>query len=160
MIGIDYSLLIVILNFVVLLIVLNKILYKPITKFLRERQAKIADDMDQAVKSRDEAGQLVEQRKQDLKASTEEMRLLMSKTKHEAEDQAGDIIRQAHGQQKKILAETDALLITEKKKAMQELESRVARLIADVAGKIIADKMDEETDAALIEQLLKERGVS
>ena len=159
MIGIDYSLLIVILNFVVLLIILNKLLYKPIRKFLQDRQAKIASDMDQAVQSREAAGQLVEQRKQELKDASEEMRQLMKKTKREAEDQASDIIRQAQNQQKKILTETDVQLATEKKKALHALEDQVAGFIADVAGKVIADKMDRDTDAKLIEQLLKERGV-
>lgn len=159
MIGIDYSLVLVVLNFVLLLIILNKLLYKPITKFLNERQAKISADMDQASQSRDEAGQLVEQRKQELKDASDEMRQLMKKTKREAEDQAGDIIRNAQNQQKKILAETDAQLATEKRKAMHELEDQVSGLIAEVAGKVIADKMDPATDAKLISQLLKERGV-
>ena len=74
MISIDYSLIIVILNFVLLLIVLNKILYKPIKKFLSERQQKIASDLDEAKASRKQAEELVEQKSNELKQSAEEIR--------------------------------------------------------------------------------------
>ena len=45
MISIDYSLLLVILNFVVLILVLDKLLYKPIKKFLADRQNEIAKNI-------------------------------------------------------------------------------------------------------------------
>ena len=66
MISIDYTLIIVILNFIVLLAVLNKILYKPIKKFLEERKQTIANDMDGAKKSREDAEELVFQRQTHL----------------------------------------------------------------------------------------------
>ena len=45
MISIDYSLIIVILNFVLLLIVLNKLLFKPMKKFLSDRQQEVEKEM-------------------------------------------------------------------------------------------------------------------
>jgi len=46
--AIDFSIIAVILNFVLLLIILNSLLYKPLSKFLADRQNKIQSDVNEA----------------------------------------------------------------------------------------------------------------
>ncbi len=157
MITIDYSLLIVIANFVLLLIILNKILYKPMKKWLTERSEKISGDIDEAARSREEAGKILEQQKQELIASSEEIRKMQHRARREAEDQAKDILDNAHKQQKQVVQDTEAQIAHVRKQTIEDLESELAGMISSVSAKIIADKMDPETDRKLIDKLLQDR---
>lgn len=148
---------IVILNFILLLIVLNKLLYKPIKQFLMERQQKISDDIDQAKASRDEAEELVQEKEEELKGSAEDIRKMKGAAKRDAENQATDILKSAKNQEKKILKDTEDQLQNEKIKVMHEIEGELATMISDLSAKFISDKMNGSSDEELIKKMLVER---
>ena len=158
MISIDYSLIIVILNFVLLLIVLNKILYKPIKKFLEERQQTIASDLDDAKASRTEAEKLVEKKGNELKQSAEEIRKMKGAATSDAEGKARDIVKNAKEQEKRILQDTEHQLKTEKVKVMGDIEDELAEMVAELSSKFLSEKLDESKDKELIKRIISERG--
>ncbi|MCK4654112.1 MAG: F0F1 ATP synthase subunit B [Candidatus Cloacimonetes bacterium] len=157
MINIDYTLIIVILNFVLLLLILNKILYKPIKRFLMERQKKISDDLDQAKDSREKAEQLVEEKGQELKTSAEEIRKMKYASKRDAESQATIIIKSANDQEKKILKDTEEQLKHEKEKVMEEIEDELTSMVSNLSAKFLSEKLDEKKDVNLIKKVISER---
>ncbi len=158
MISIDYSLIIVILNFVLLLIVLNKILYKPIKKFLEERQQTIASDLDDAKASRTEAEKLVEKKGNELKQSAEEIRKMKGAATSDAEGKARVIVKNAKEQEKRILQDTEHQLKTEKVKVMGDIEDELAEMVAELSSKFLSEKLDENKDKELIKRIISERG--
>jgi len=158
MISIDYTLVIVILNFIILLAVLNKILYKPIKKFLEERKQTIANDMDEAKKSRENAEELVFQRGEELKQSAEEIRKSKQSSKREAESQASTILKEAKNLEKRIIEDTEAQLKHEKSSTMKELESELSEMVSALSGKFLSGKIDSKEDKKLISKILSERG--
>ncbi|MEA2096109.1 MAG: F0F1 ATP synthase subunit B [Candidatus Cloacimonadota bacterium] len=158
MISIDYSLIIVILNFVLLLIVLNKILYKPIKKFLGERQQKIASDLDEAKASQTQAEKLVEQKNDELKQSAEEIRKMKNAATSDAEGKAKDIMKNAKEQEKRILQDTEEQLETEKVKVMEIIEDELTEMVAELSSKFLSEKFDEKKDKELIKKIISERG--
>lgn len=157
MISINYMFIIVILNFVLLLIILNKLLYKPIKQFLLERQKNIANDIDQAKASREEAGQLVQQKEEELKTSAEEVRKMKNAARRDAENQASEIFKSAKTLEKKILKDTESQLVHEKDKVMKEIEGEIAGLVTNLSAKFLAGKIDDKNDQELIEKMLSER---
>ncbi len=158
MISIDYTLIIVILNFIVLMAVLNKILYKPIKKFLEERKQTIVADMDGAKKSREDAEKLVSKRGKELKASTEEIRKMKQNSRRDAESKATEILKEAKNKEKRILKDTEAQLEHEKVKTLQKLESELANMVSDLSGKFLSDKINDDKDKELIKGIIAERG--
>ncbi len=157
MISIDYSFIIVILNFVLLLIVLNKILYKPIKKFLEERQKAIASDLDEAKASRVQAEKLVEEKSEELKHSAEEIRKMKNAATSDAEGKARDIMKNAKEQEKRILQDTEEQLETEKVKVMEVIEDELAEMVAELSAKFLSEKLDEKKDHDLIRKIISER---
>ena len=157
MISIDYTLIIVILNFVVLLIVLNKLLYKPINKFLDERKAKISEDIDAAKKSREDASLFVQQKENELKKSSEDIRTLKKSATKDAENRASEIVKSAMDQEKKILRETENQLLNEKDKVMGEIGEELSEMISKLSAKYISESMKDGDDTDLINKLLEER---
>jgi len=160
MITVNYAFVIVILNFILLLIVLNKLLYKPIKQFLIERQQKISDDIDGAKASRKEAEQLVIEKEGKLKESAEEIRMMKNAAKRDAESQATEIVKSAKKQEKKIMKDTEDQLQNEKTKVMHEIEGELATMISDLSGKVISGKLDGKDDEELIKKMLAERDKS
>ena len=157
MISIDYSFIIVILNFVLLLIVLNKIIYKPIKKFLEERQKAIASDLDEAKASRKQAEKLVEEKSEELKHSAEEIRKMKNAATSDAEGKARDIMKNAKEQEKRILQDTEEQLETEKVKVMEVIEDELAEMVAELSAKFLSEKLDEKKDHDLIKKIISER---
>lgn len=160
MISIDYTLILVILNFVFLIIVLNKLMYKPIKKFLSERQGQISTDIDSAKESRAKAAELVEAKNAELKNSAEEIRVMKQGAKKDAENQATEIVKSAKDHEKKILKDTEEQLEHEKHKALLEIESELTDMIADFTEKILDGKLDSKSDNAMIRKMISERGNS
>ncbi|MCD6181775.1 MAG: F0F1 ATP synthase subunit B [Candidatus Cloacimonetes bacterium] len=158
MINIDYTLILVILNFVVLLLILNKVLYKPIQTFLEERQKKINDDIDAARTSREEADKLVETRSEELKKSSAEIRKMKQAAKRDAEYRAAEILREAKENEKRIALETENQIALERKKVMAQLQGELGGMIADLSEKFLSKKLDASVDTEIIEQMLTERG--
>ncbi len=157
MISIDVSLVVVILNFILLLIVLNKVAFKPLREMLEKRQKQIQDDIDSAGKSKEDAQQLLKTQEEEYKQATTEARHLRDKIKKEAQIEADKIIDEAHAQNKKLLADGEKRLEMESKKALKSLEGEVATLVAELSSKVLGTKIDSEKDKELIEKMLKER---
>ena len=158
MISIDYSFIIVVLNFILLLVILNKMLYKPIVKFLSERQNKISSDMDEAKRAKQEASTLVDEKKKELKESAAEIRKLKNLAQKDAEKQASDIIKTAKTQEKRILKEAEDQLEHEKLKVVQAIQKDIAAMVATVSEKVLTEKMEGKADQELIQKMLSERG--
>jgi len=157
MISIDYTFIIVVLNFILLIILLNKILYKRIVKFLEERQNKISQDMDEAQKSKEEANQLVQQKKTELKESAIEVRHIKKLAQKEADKQVDEIIKDAHERDKKMLRETEEQLILERQKVVTEIQSEIAEMVSSLSEKILQEKLDGKSDKELIDKIVSER---
>jgi len=156
MISIDYSLLLVILNFVVLIFVLDKLLYKPIKKFLADRQNEIAKDIKDAKQSKEEALKLTKQKEEELKTSSEEIREMKNRVQKDAEKTAESILEDAREGKKKMLIETEGQLIHEKEKAVKALKGELAELIEKISEKVIHEKLNPEKDLKIIEEMLSQ----
>ena len=84
----DLTFILVILNFILLMIILKKLLYKPLKSFLTDRQNKIQADVDEAKESLDTAKQLVLSREEELNKAIKESNKLKDDIRHEAERKA------------------------------------------------------------------------
>ena len=115
-INIDLAFLIQLINFLVLLAVLNILLYKPIRKVLAERQGKIAD-----ARSRAEGVD------QDVQAKMAEYEARLKEMKSGAADERGALVKEAQAEEATILEAARK----EASEALSAIKSRVAKEAAD-----------------------------
>ena len=116
MINIDLAILIQLVNFLVLMLVLNIFLYKPIRKVLAERQGRIAE-----AKARAEGVDL------DVQGKMAEYEARLKAMKSGAADERGALVKEAQ-------AEETAILEAARKEAtdtLSAIKSRVAKESAD-----------------------------
>ena len=154
MISIDYTLILVVLNFIVLLIILNKLLYKPINEFLNARKKNIEADLDDAQKMKTDAENLLKKQEEELKNTTLEIRNMKNTAKKEASFQADDILKKAKDHEKRILLDTEQQLAHEKDKTINEIKEQMSDLVANLSGKFLKEKIDSGKDKKIISELL------
>jgi len=141
------------------MIVLNGLLYKPLKSYLMARQKKIADDITEASNSIKRAEQLVVEKEDELKKTMEEARHIKDTIKTEAETHADKIIQAARQTERDIINETEYKLQEMGKHARNIIESDLADIIVDLTSKVLAQKIDSETDRQLIARVLANRGL-
>ncbi len=156
MISVDYTLIIVILNFIFLLIILNHLLYKPIKKFLTERQTAISSDLSTADNLKKEADTLLKKQEEDYKKTSLQIRKMKEKATKESEALSDKIIKEAREREKAVLIDTENQLVQEKTKAIKEVEGRLSEIVSILTSKVIGKNLDQKIDAELIEKLLQE----
>lgn len=137
MIKIDFAILIQFINFIVLLVLLNAILYKPLRKLMRERQESIAGGHSRA---RDLEGSIEEKmnRYQDqlqeakLKANQERAELRKAATTEES-----SILHAAHDEATSHLQQIKNQVAAEATSARQALLKETDALAGAVAAKVL-----------------------
>jgi F-type H+-transporting ATPase subunit b len=146
------------INFVILLALLQRFLYRPVVRMLDERSRRIKESLEQA-----------EQVKEQLTRTNEESRLVLETARKEAQaiaDQASQIgeqvkaqaRRDAQAEAEKILAQAREQIEQERRQTMAELREEMADLVVAAAGKVIRRQMDERAQHQLVEEFLRSDG--
>jgi F-type H+-transporting ATPase subunit b len=145
------------LTFLTVLFLLAKFAWKPILNGLKEREASIADALNEAKKAREEIAAM-NARNADLEREAREEREVLLK---EARDIRDKEIAQAKERAK---AEADALLAraradihNEKKAAIVEMKNQLAELSIQVAEVILKEKLgDRAAQQSLVDKVMTE----
>ena len=144
-------------SFLIVLLILKKMAWKPILEGLKKREESIAGALRTAEEAKEEMAA--------LKASNEELltkaraeRDTMLKEAREAKDA---IIAEAKSNAKlegdKMVAQAKETIKMEKVAAMNELKKQVAALSIEVAEKIVKEKLSEDSkQKELVDNLIEE----
>lgn len=155
---IDVSLFIVILNFILLLIILNRLLYIPLKKYFTDRQTQIKNDVETASKSIEEAKLLVAEKDEELKKAFVEARHIKESIRKEAEEQAENTKQAAIADGLEKIKQAEIHIEEFRRQSLEALESDLADIIMDLTGKVLEEKVDSAKDKELILKLLANRG--
>ncbi len=145
-------------NFLILLALLWRFLYKPVVRMLDERSDRIKESMQRA-----------DAIKEQLARTNEETRLALESARKEAQaiaDQASQIGEQIKAQARKdAQTEADKILVQarqqieqERRQMMAELRLEMASLVVLAAGKVIGQQLDDRAQHQLVEEFLSGNG--
>lgn len=145
-----------IINFILLLVILRAVAYKPIMNMLDQRAARIKESVDNAERIK----QQLASAQQDYAAQIEQARKESQAIIVQA-DQIGERIRQeaqaeARKEAEEFLAKAQAQIERDKRQAVAELRKEVADVAIMAAGKIVARSLDSEAHYRLIEETLRD----
>ena len=138
--------------FLVLLVILWLIAWRPIVDGLHRREQRIADEIASAERSNKEARELLDEYHQKLAASGEEVQKMLEAARHDAEQVGQQIVEKA---QADAQAEHQRALDQIEQAAgiaLRELAEQSATLAVELAGKLVQAKLDPKAHAQLIEQ--------
>ncbi len=145
-----------VVNFLLLLYLLNRFLFKPVLARLDERSTKIGKGLEDAeVAARDR-----ELARAEREAAVTEARKdaadMLARANKIAEDTRKEILDQARSEAEKVTARAREEIVAEKDRAMAEIRSQVADLALMAAGKLVQREMDGPTQRRLVEEFLAE----
>jgi F-type H+-transporting ATPase subunit b len=140
--------------FVVLLIVLAKFAFGPITASVEAREKALEDAINAAKRDREEAAQLLAQHRAALDASRAEAQKLIAEAREAAERVRAEIVEQAHGEQAAVLARARAEIEAEKNRAISDLRREAVELAIVGAQKVIEKNLDDASNRQLVERFL------
>jgi len=156
MINLNYTLLLTIINFLILVYVLKKLLWGPLTKFLDDRAQRIENSIRAAEVNREEAQRLVEQQEEAFRQARSEAKDIVERGIAEASREARRVRQEATEQATKIVEQGRADIASEVEQAKLELRRQAADLSVALAERILRRSLREEDHRTLIETSLRE----
>ncbi len=145
------------LVFCLLLFLLAKFAWKPILNAVNEREQKIADSLELAVKTKAEMQLLHSENEKFMKEARAERDIIMKEAKETAVKMVETAKNTAKIEAAKIVENAKASIASEKAAAILELKNQVAGFSLDIAEKIVrTDLANDEKQKSLANKLADE----
>ena len=154
MVNINATLIAQILNFLVLVFVLAKFVYKPVLGIMEERKNKIASDLETAEKAKNDAEAVKAEYAAKLADARQEAQAIIENARKTAQAAHDKIMADTKVEQEQYVAAQKEIIATEKKKAMDEVCAQVISLSMIAAGKIVEQKLNSEEDKKMASKIV------
>lgn len=155
--GLDFiEILIHLLNFVILLVGMRLLLYKPIKRFMvkRESEYKLNEEKSKAAKLEAESNKV--QCDKLLNDARQKAVEISEEATASAHVQTKEIINNAKSQAREIVDKAKVDIEHEKTKAKEELLFSVSELAVDIASRILEREIKIDDNDAIIDNILKD----
>lgn len=154
--GLDYKLIIAqAVNFVLLLIILQRLAYKPVLKILNDRTERIDKSLKQAKKIEEELKNTEELKLVELKKAKEEAQKMIKEAREASEKRAQESLENTKAKTQEIVEKAKQEIRAEKEKSIQEAKKQIADVSIRIAKKIIGENIDEQKQKDLVDDVLK-----
>ncbi|MEO0205402.1 MAG: F0F1 ATP synthase subunit B [candidate division WOR-3 bacterium] len=145
-----------IVNFLILLWILNRFLYKPILKLFKDRSSKIEDGIRTAERLKKQASEAEQKHKEYLEEAKKEAHRIIEQATKLGDEEKKKIIELANEESRKIVERTMQEISAEKQNIMADIKKEVGEMVVALSADMIKKKLDEKSQRALIEEAIKE----
>ncbi|MDN6028948.1 MAG: F0F1 ATP synthase subunit B [Lactobacillus sp.] len=141
--------------FAILLIVVKRYAWGPVSEMLAKRQQRIVEDLDTAAENRKKAETLANEREAALKRSRQEAMKVLSDANATAQRMSETIVSEANNQASTIRQQAKADATQAKVDALSSARDEVADISVAIAEKVIAKNLSADDQKALVDQFIK-----
>jgi len=145
-----------IINFLLILYLLNRFLFKRVLAFLDERGAKVSKGLEDAEAAARDRELARAEREAALDEARKEAQTMIARATKIAEDSRAEIVAAARAEAEKVAARATEEINAEKQRAIAELRSQVTDLALEAAGKLVRSEMNAPTQRRLVQEFLAE----
>jgi F-type H+-transporting ATPase subunit b len=145
-----------VITFVVLLIVLKKVAWKPILAALDQREAAIKESLEKAEKAREEAQKVLDENKSNIAKAEEESKKIIDQSRAYAEKLKDQLIRESKEQAKKIVDDAADEIERKKDAAFNDLKNQVAEIAINAAEKILKETLNKESNKRIVDKYISD----
>lgn len=142
----------------VLFAMLSYLLFNPAREFLKKRQDKIREEMENAAKNQAEAAQLKAEYASKISGVDKEAEQILSDSRKKALKKENEIVNDAKEEASRIIDRANKEIELEKNKVKDEVKQEMISMACLMAGKVASASMNQKQQAELIESTLKEMG--
>lgn len=153
-----FGLIAYIINFALLVVLLQMFLYKPVKNMLTQRQQRIAESLEAADKAAQEAAQQRAEFEQELAKAREEAQAEARKAAEATEKMRQDVLAAAQKEAEEIKARAREEAEQEREQVAADLQRHAGELALAMTRKIVGEGIDEGTQRKLVDQYLANLG--
>ena len=143
-----------------LVLAMSYLLFNPARKLLKDRQERIANDIDSAKEDKESAEALKAEYEAKLKEVDKEAEVILADARQKAMKNQTKIIDEAKEEASRIIAHAKQEAELEKKHAMDDMKQEMITIAAMMAQKVVAASIDTSIQDSLVDETLKEMGES
>jgi F-type H+-transporting ATPase subunit b len=143
-----------VVNFAVLLLILNKIGYRPIKKFVEERTAKIEEGVKNAEEAKKALANAKEEQESILASARKEAAKIIETAQVKAKEQGDAQLAKAKQEVAHVVAQGKTTIESERQKMMEEVKSDVITLVVESTKQVLGNAVDEKVDQAWLKNQL------
>ena len=144
------------INFLILVGVLGKFLYKPFLEMMEGRRQSIQDALDNAEMVNRRADEKMHNYNKRIARAEEEGREIIREAKAKADLQAKAIIDEANEKAAEIAAKAEPNIQREKEKAMEDMRQEIAVLAMMAAEKIVEHEIQRIGQEAIVDEVIRQ----
>lgn len=154
LINLDKSLVIQMINFLVLLFILWKLLYKPLVAKMEERTQAIKKALEEAQAARAEAERQRQQHAAQIQAAMSEAQAIRATALKEAAEEQRRLVEAARAEAAKLVASAKAEMEQDIRRARGQLRQEVGDLAVQIAERLIKQSLRGDDHRRIIQEAL------
>lgn len=147
-----------IINVFILLLVASYFFFDPVRSFLKARQDRIQDNINQAESDKKTAMELKSEYEAKMKDINKEAEEILSSARKKATKNEAKIIEDAKAEAARIIEHARKEAELEKKRVADDMKKEMVAIASAMAGKVVAASIDTTVQDSLIDETIKEMG--
>ena len=145
-------------NMFILFTLVKKILFKPVSNILDQRDAEIKKIYDDANQANEKAVTLEKEYSEKMAQARDEAGEIIRQATLTAQKREKEIIDSAHQQVAAMTRRAETQIAQERKKAYQEIKEEISDISVAIAGKMVQREITAADHEALISQFIENVG--
>jgi F-type H+-transporting ATPase subunit b len=158
LISVDKSLIVQMVNFLLLLAILYRLLYKPLLAKMAERTAAIKHSLEAAEAARAAAAKQQEENADRLRAAYAEAQSIRAAALKEAADEQRKLVEAARREAQQLVDSARAQTDSDIRRAREELRREVSDLAIAVAEKLVRKSLHDEEHRRVVDDAIARIG--
>ena len=158
LISLDKSLIVQGINFLVLLLVLNYLLYKPLVGKMQERTTAIQKSLEEAQAARAEAARQQEENATRLRQAYQEAASIREQALKEATEEQRKLVESAQAEARRLVETARAQTEADIRRARDELRREVAGMAVAVAEKLVRKSLRDDDHHRIVDEAIQSIG--
>ena len=154
MIEINATILAQILNFLILVVLLRAVAYKPVARLLQQRSDKIKGDLDRAEANRKAAEQTLAQYKAQLADAQQKAQAIVEKANLTARQEHDAAVEETRKEIERMKLSAQAEIENERNRAFEDMKSQIVTLSLAAAGKVVSKNLDTKENDKLVNEFI------
>jgi F-type H+-transporting ATPase subunit b len=145
-----------VITFVILLIILKKVAWKPVLTALDQRETAIRDSLEKAEKAKEEAQKILDENQAKLAKAEEESKKIIDQSRAYAEKLKEQLVQESKQQAAKIISDAGEEIERKKASVFNELKNQIAEIAVQAAEKILRENVNKEMNKKIVDDYISE----
>jgi len=145
-----------VITFVLLLLILKKLAWKPILNALSEREKLIRESLEKAENARIEFEKLTQDNKVRMAKAEEEVQKIIEQGREYAEKIKAQEIEKSRNEAKKMIEDATAAIERKQQESFNNLKEQIADIAVKSAEKIIRETLDKEKQLKIVDKYIQD----